>query len=277
MSEGPIPNSWREAIPVVIWVVLVLGFGLLLIDSLGQLFSDPFSRALFALCGLVGLLAMLIHRKWLLERFNSLSGGSVFVAIIVVMIVIALSPYVEQQRWPFKHWLEATPAPSVDEIADAVVRKLPKANMPIPTRVSPPADNDAPFAYALKLVIGFGSSQNENNSAPTRTAQLQIAQVNLIDRPIKAILTKISVDGYVLTPDHTTPIRAKDTAVYQSDVFQISTRPHSGIMEIQIEYGPINGLPVRRYTRRDRIQFPVAIGINQMVTELDNDEEISTH
>jgi len=110
VSEGPIPNSWKEAIPVVIWVVLVLAFGFLFADSVGQLFKDPLWRAVFALAAMVGFLAMLIYRKWLLARFQPLSGGSVLAAIIVVLLAIALSPYVEQQRLPQTASLEGVAA-----------------------------------------------------------------------------------------------------------------------------------------------------------------------
>jgi hypothetical protein len=100
MSEGPLPNSWREAIPVVTWVVLVLAFGLLFVDSLGQLFTDPLGRAAFAFASMVGLVAMLIYRKWLLERFKALSGDSVLAVIIILLLVLTLTPFVYEGRWP---------------------------------------------------------------------------------------------------------------------------------------------------------------------------------
>jgi hypothetical protein len=111
VSEGPIPNSWKEAIPVVIWVVLVLGFGLLFTDSMGQLFKDPLWRGGFAIVAMLVLLAMLIYRKWLQERFRSLSGLSLLATIIALMLALALSPYVEQQRLPFSTWVSP---PKVD-------------------------------------------------------------------------------------------------------------------------------------------------------------------
>jgi hypothetical protein len=90
--------------------VLVLAFGFLFADSVGQLFKDPLWRAVFALAAMAGFLAMLIYRKWLLARFQPLSGGSVLAAIIAVLLAIALSPYVEQQRLPQNASLEAVAA-----------------------------------------------------------------------------------------------------------------------------------------------------------------------
>jgi hypothetical protein len=145
MSEGPIPNSWREAIPVVIWVVLVLAFGFLFVESLGQLFEAPVSRAIFAIVAMLGLLAMLIYRAWLLERFKSLSGASVLAAILVSILVLTLSPYVEQQRWPFISWF----APAED------VAKAPASSAPKPL-----SDDEKQFRFDLRKYVRSSLSED---------------------------------------------------------------------------------------------------------------------
>ena len=102
MAEEPIPSGWNQAIPSLIWGALVLAFAFLFVDSLGQLFADPIRRGGFAFTAMLGLVAVTIYRKWLWTKFQSLSGGSVLAAILVFIVVIALSPFVEQRRWPFQ-------------------------------------------------------------------------------------------------------------------------------------------------------------------------------
>jgi hypothetical protein len=125
MSEGPIPNSWKEAIPTVIWVVLVLAFGFVFAEAVGALFENPWLRAAFALVAMVGLVAMLIYRTWLVEQFKNLSGVAVLAAILVFLLVLALSPYVEQQRWPFASSFETRPASAAAPPASTVPIRAP--------------------------------------------------------------------------------------------------------------------------------------------------------
>lgn len=46
-------------------------------------------------------------------------------SVVIILSWLTLSPYVEQQRWPFATWFAREPIPSVDQIADAVARKQP--------------------------------------------------------------------------------------------------------------------------------------------------------
>ena len=136
------------------------------------------------------------------------------------------------------------------------------------------ADRRSLFAYALKIAPSIGYSKDEDNSMPTRAVRLLIVQTNSINKPIKATLTKLTLGAQTLTPNHTTIIRANDDpSIYQSDVFQVSTLPRSEISEIEVEYGPIDEPPIKRLTRRDRIQWPIQIGPNQTVNEVDKKEE----
>jgi hypothetical protein len=100
VAEGPIPNSWKEATPTVIWVVLVLAFGFVFAESIGSLFQNPLYRAVFAFIAMVGLVAMLIYRAWLVNRFRTLSGGSILAAIIALLMVLTAAPFVQERKWP---------------------------------------------------------------------------------------------------------------------------------------------------------------------------------
>jgi uncharacterized membrane protein YuzA (DUF378 family) len=93
MSEGSwLPKTLSEAGPHIVWGVLILAFGFALVESVGELFQNPLWRAIYAFVGMAGFTAMLIYRVWLLERFKSLSGASVLTAILVSLLVLALSP-----------------------------------------------------------------------------------------------------------------------------------------------------------------------------------------
>ena len=99
-----LPKTPGEGVAALAWTVLVLAFGFLFIESLGELLPNPAWRAAFGFIGMVGVTAMLIYRAWLLERFKPLSGAWLLVAISGFLIVVALSPFLEQGRWPYAYW-----------------------------------------------------------------------------------------------------------------------------------------------------------------------------
>jgi hypothetical protein len=59
-EETSLPTTWKEAIPYVGWIVLVLGFGLEFVSALVHL--EAF-RALGSFVGLVTLIAAMLHWK----------------------------------------------------------------------------------------------------------------------------------------------------------------------------------------------------------------------
>ena len=99
MSEGTFwPKSWAEAVPLVVWGTLVFACGFELVSSVvhGELWPSVYSGI-----GLFALLAMLIHGKAFVERLNNLDARWLVAAVIVLAFVSALTPYIEQRRWPF--------------------------------------------------------------------------------------------------------------------------------------------------------------------------------
>ena len=57
MSEGSFwPTTWKEAVPLIVWGVLIFSFGL---EFVVNLVEGHYGRALFSLAGLAVLTAML--------------------------------------------------------------------------------------------------------------------------------------------------------------------------------------------------------------------------
>jgi hypothetical protein len=105
VSEGPVPKNWREALPFLIWGVLIFACGF---EGIASLLHAEWLQAVLGLGGMFGLTAMLIH--WARIRDNFADIRWLMGAIMVALVVAALSPYVEQHRWPFV-WQFATPVP----------------------------------------------------------------------------------------------------------------------------------------------------------------------
>jgi hypothetical protein len=107
MSEGSFwPTTWREALPLLVWGVLIFAFGF---EAVSSLIHGEWWQAVFGFGGMLGLTAMLIY--WTrIQKLNDIRW--LVAASMVALIVVAFSPYVEQQRWPFV-WQFSTPAPPV--------------------------------------------------------------------------------------------------------------------------------------------------------------------
>jgi hypothetical protein len=90
------PKSWGEASSALVWGVLIFAFGF---EGVASLIHGEWWQAAFGFGGMVGLCAMLIHWTRIKGAFQDIRWliGTAMVALIVV----ALSPYVEQRRWPF--------------------------------------------------------------------------------------------------------------------------------------------------------------------------------
>lgn len=96
MSEGSFwPKTWKEAVPLIVWGVLIFAAGF---EGIAALVHAEWLSSLASFVLMVGLTAMLLHWKtWL----ASINPNWLVGAVIVALIVITFSPLVEQQRWPF--------------------------------------------------------------------------------------------------------------------------------------------------------------------------------
>jgi hypothetical protein len=129
-SEFPIPRSWGEAWPIILWGMLAFSFVLVFADSMAAIIEKPLLRAGVAAVALLGVTAMLIYRDRLQAKFRDPSGSLIVGAICTVLLVLALSPFVEQPHWPFSAWF---PIISKAEY-DALGTKLTAANNEITSR-----------------------------------------------------------------------------------------------------------------------------------------------
>jgi hypothetical protein len=100
-SEFPIPRSWSQAWPIILWGMLAFSFVLVFAESLLALIENPMLRAGMAGVSLIGVTAMLIYRQTLLAKFRNPTAAQIILTISTVLLVIALSPFVEERRWPF--------------------------------------------------------------------------------------------------------------------------------------------------------------------------------
>jgi hypothetical protein len=102
--EGPLPRTWPEAVPYLVWVVLILGFGL---ECVAHLLKADWLQALFAFLGMVGLAAMMLHWTQIRGKFSDTRW--LVAAAMLLLLGLILSPFVEERRWPFSAWFAKAP------------------------------------------------------------------------------------------------------------------------------------------------------------------------
>ena len=132
MSEASTPKTWWEAWSShVVWGALVFTCFLVFVEKLVE---QHFGQALAAFLLGLGIMAVALHSKTWLEKTNP---NWAFAAALALVIALVLSPFVEQKHWPFSAWFPSPAASqslTADEIADAVIKKLPK-NPPTPSPI----------------------------------------------------------------------------------------------------------------------------------------------
>jgi hypothetical protein len=124
LEGGALPTTWREAVPYVVWVVLVLGFGLELVAAFVR---GEWAHFGVSLAGLVALMTAALHWKQAISWAKGLSPNLVVGTLAAVLCALALSPYVEQRRLPFE-WqlssLSSAPTPSPGFTQEQVNEKI---------------------------------------------------------------------------------------------------------------------------------------------------------
>jgi hypothetical protein len=112
--EGSLPTTWREAVPYVVWVVLILGFGL---ETVAALVHFEWVRAIVSAIGLVAMMAAILHWKQIRSWASELNPNWIVAALSLLLAGLILSPFVEQRRWPFSTVFRDPP--SAEDIANA--------------------------------------------------------------------------------------------------------------------------------------------------------------
>ncbi len=101
MSDGSHwPRTWAEAVPLVAFGTLVFAAGF---EGVNSLVHGEWITSIISFVLMVGLLAMLIH--W--PQIKEWRPGPPWVAAaaMVAIVAIALSPFVQQRRWPFTTYI----------------------------------------------------------------------------------------------------------------------------------------------------------------------------
>jgi hypothetical protein len=89
------PKTWKEAIPLIVWGVLIFAAGF---EGIAALVHAEWLSSLASFVLMVGLMAVLFHGKtWI----ASINPNWLVGAVIVALVVITFSPFVEQQKWQF--------------------------------------------------------------------------------------------------------------------------------------------------------------------------------
>ncbi len=100
-SEFPLPGRWAQAWPIILWGMLAFSLVLIFAESLAELIMSPALRAASAVIALMGVTALIIYRQSLLAKFRNPNPGLTITISCIMILVIALSPFAEQRRWPY--------------------------------------------------------------------------------------------------------------------------------------------------------------------------------
>jgi hypothetical protein len=155
-----IPKTPKEWLVAAIWGIFAVAAGGQFINSAvhGELWPAIYSLAIFLV--LCVIIVAVIFSEQVRQWIGRLSPNWFAGAIATSLIIVALSPYVQEKHWPFSDWLPTKP-PSADEIANAVIGKLPKqATAPVQAAgatavvaqyVNPLHDNDTKWKVTQDL------------------------------------------------------------------------------------------------------------------------------
>jgi hypothetical protein len=180
MSEGSFwPTTWKEAVPLIVWGVLIFAAGF---EGIASLVHAEWVSSLTSFAIMVGLTAMLLHWRWV----ASINPNWIVGAVIVALSAIILSPFVEQQRWPFSLepitflWGSAALLVAIGSIIYATTRgkrtsHIPSEPAPVPPdaaqesgaiiEIEPPALRAG--LYVCGIRFSFGDLQKDRHSELT--------------------------------------------------------------------------------------------------------------
>jgi hypothetical protein len=161
MADFELPKTWREAVPYIVWGVLILGFGL---EFTTNLVRENWLSAVLSFSAMTGLAAMALHWRQLRSWAATISPNWVTGAFVLLLLALIATPFFEQRRWPFSAWFQ--PPPSAEEIAQSVIRLLPpQAHTISPTNQPATSQPSIPYVNPLhdplskwKIVQGLRSA-----------------------------------------------------------------------------------------------------------------------
>jgi hypothetical protein len=117
VTEGTsLPRTWREAVPYVVWVVFILGFGL---EAVTALVHGEWLHFIVSLVGVVLLMAAAIH--WKQIKWRATNPNWIWASFAIVLIGLILLPYIEQRRLPFSWQFEQPTRSSVMASGERII------------------------------------------------------------------------------------------------------------------------------------------------------------
>jgi hypothetical protein len=163
----------------LVWFVIILGFGL---EGCAHLFNQDYWTAAFAFGGMVVLTGLAIHWARLKTTATGLNTRWLAASCLVIIMSLALSPFVEQRKWPFAAALAGfgqRPA-SATEIA-AALEPMIAAKLDA-RRQAPASADDQPPPDVFSLIKSLRANLDSTNHTLQFTQQqLATAQRELDD------------------------------------------------------------------------------------------------
>ena len=98
MADVPFPRSWKEAVPYIVWGIVVFSFGL---EGVVALLHGEWLQAITAFGALFAVVAVTLHWQDLKERASSLDARWVVASLFVALIAIPVSSELPVGIWPW--------------------------------------------------------------------------------------------------------------------------------------------------------------------------------
>ena len=99
MSEGSFwPKTWKEAIPLAVWTILIFAAGF---EGIAALVHAEWIPSIASFAIMVGLMAMLLHWNQVKSWLTGINPNWLIGVVSLVLLAIIFSPFVEHRRWPF--------------------------------------------------------------------------------------------------------------------------------------------------------------------------------
>ncbi len=101
MSSDGLPNSPRELVLAAIWGTLAFAAGFEAIAALVHGEWVPAVASFLLFLALMAIIYVLLFGAPMIQQWVRINPNWLPAACITLLLVVALSPYVEQRRWPF--------------------------------------------------------------------------------------------------------------------------------------------------------------------------------
>src|SRR5260370_40537397 len=99
MSEGSFwPKTFRDAMPLAVWGILAFAAGL---EGVVSVLDAAWTRSVLAFILCAALTMVAVRWEAMTEWTRQIRPVWLIVVAVMLLLLIALSPFVERKRWPF--------------------------------------------------------------------------------------------------------------------------------------------------------------------------------